>query len=290
MGNAGKMALSGASAGATIGSTVMPGWGTAIGAIVGAGAGYFSGKKADEGLNGAQNKIDAAKKLMPAEIDPEVLALKRGYDRMAKSYAGRAGSEYMKNNLTSTTQNAINQAFRYSGGNFDVSQLKDIYHKGLFGINQQNQTAQLASMERAGALQEAISQRKVDVQYAKYNQELAEAVSEKQAVNANLMGALATTDFSGLKDDFSPVRKSIKGAINNTGSESVDDGISIDSSNNDYASYLPNTFSKGNALTNSSLTGNKFINPKNNYANKYFNQPFGNPFNKGNALTNSKLK
>jgi len=208
MGNAGKMALSGAAAGASVGSAVGP-WGTAIGAAIGGVSGYLSGKKSEKDLQGAENKIDAAKRLMPGEVDPEVLALKRGYDRMAKSYAGRAGSEYMKNNLTSTTQNAINQAFRYSGGNFDVSQLKDIYHKGLFGINQQNQTAQLASMERAGALQEAISQRRVDVQYAKYNQELAEAMSEKQAVNANLMGALATTDLSGLASDGKEVGKGI---------------------------------------------------------------------------------
>ena len=250
MGNAGKMALSGASAGATAGSALGP-WGTAIGAAIGGVLGYKSGKDSEKGLGDAQNKIDAAKKLMPAEVDPEVLAMKRGYDRMAKAYAGRAGSEYMRNNLASTTQNAINQAFRYSGGNFDVSQLKDVYHKGLFGINQQNEASQMAATQRASALGEAISQRQAQAQMIKYQQALAEGVSEKQAINANLMGALATTDLSGLAE----AGKSIGGDFANLGKKFLN-WLDVNKPENkamlESISSTPNTLTP---KTSSSLVG-----------------------------------
>lgn len=137
-------------------------------------------------------KISEAYKMMPAEVDPDILAMKRGYDRLAQNYAGRAGQEYMKNNLASTTQNAISQAFKYSGGNFNVSSLKDIYHTGLFGVNQQAQQAQQAMMERSSAIQDAMSQRKLEIQMANEQQKMAEGVSSKQAGYQNILGSLAT--------------------------------------------------------------------------------------------------
>lgn len=57
---AGKTALKGAASGAAIGTQILPGWGTAIGAVVGGGIGLASGSRAQ---NKAFTQMERAKKL-----------------------------------------------------------------------------------------------------------------------------------------------------------------------------------------------------------------------------------
>ena len=256
-------------------TSVATGVGGAVGAIGSAASPVIGAIMGASQIKKGNKKIDEAYKLMPNEVDPEILAMKRGYDRLAANYAGRAGSEYMKNNLSATTQNAISQAFKYSGGNFNVSSLKDIYHQGLFGVNQQNQQAQLAMMERSSAIQDAMSQRKLEIQMANEQQKMAEGTSQKQAGYQNLLGALAS--FSGGTGLSLGSGKSSEAAAGKA--------LAVSGQANANEQYLPNTFIKSNPLLNSSLsTSSAFLKPKYNYSKE-----MGNPWNKGNALTNSEL-
>ena len=79
-------AASGAAQGAALGTQIMPGWGTAIGAVVGGIGGYFSSKGAKAPQNAQYTPVD------PATVQRQVIAGNAGNLAAAQDLASRTNS------------------------------------------------------------------------------------------------------------------------------------------------------------------------------------------------------
>lgn len=165
--------FSSAASGAASGSVAGP-WGAAIGGTIGAGVGLY----------GAMQK-DKAKSLTPSLVDPNQQAMERYYARMRTAYQTGTAQSSQRANLQSTTQEALRNAFKFGGASTDVASIKDIYLKGVLGLNQQGEQMELGYAGKQQEMVNDIAQRKLDIQSAVFDQAKLDAVSGKDELGKN---------------------------------------------------------------------------------------------------------
>ena len=186
--------LSSTAAGAASGS-VIPGWGTIAGAAIGLGTGLVSA-----------NEKNKTKALLPSEVDPQQQAMERYYARMRTAYQTGTAQASQRADLQATTQQALKNAFKFGGASTDVASIKDIYLKGVLGLNQQGQQMEGMYADKQSQAINDISQRKLDIQGALYDQAKVTAENDSKNLSANTNALLTAL---GPKDDKDALLKTL---------------------------------------------------------------------------------
>lgn len=184
LGDNGGSILASTASGAAAGSAAGP-YGALIGAVVGAGVGIYSASKKDK-----------AKSLLPPLVDPEQQAMERYYARMRTAYQTGTAQAYQRADLQATTQEALRNAFKFGGASTNVAGIKDIYLKGVLGLNQQSQQMEGMYADKQSQSINDIAQRKLDIQGVMYDQAKVTAENDSKNLSANT-NALLTGIGSG---------------------------------------------------------------------------------------------
>lgn len=186
--------LSSTASGAASGSVAGP-WGAVLGGAVGLGTGLISA-----------NEKNKAKALIPSEVDPQQQAMERYYARMRTAYQTGTAQASQRADLQATTQQALKNAFKFGGASTDVASIKDIYLKGVLGLNQQGQQMEGMYADKQSQAINDISQRKLDIQGALYDQAKVTAENDSKNLSANTNALLTAL---GPKDDKDALLKTL---------------------------------------------------------------------------------
>lgn len=130
--------LSGAASGAALGSSILPGWGTAIGAVVGAGAGLISGES-------KKKKRDAAAKAVQRptyQIPQEIFQNQAMYEAQANS-SRVPGQENIEKQIGQLQSQSLNASQKAAGSSADAL--------AAVGQTQQNTLDQYGNLAQMGA-------------------------------------------------------------------------------------------------------------------------------------------
>ena len=187
IGSVGSIASSTA-AGAEAGSVAGP-WGTAIGGAIGLASGLYN-----------SNQQQKAQSLLPPQVDPNVQAMERYYNRMRTAYQTGTAQASQRADLQATTQEALRNAFKFGGASTDVAGIKSIYLNGLMGLNQQGQQMELGYADKQNQVVNDIAQRKLEMQGAQYQQQMFNAANTKEELGKTTNALL--TDLPKLKGLF----------------------------------------------------------------------------------------
>lgn len=134
----GSDTLSGAASGAALGTSILPGWGTAIGAVGGAVVGLISG----EGKKKKRDAAAAAVHRPDYQIPQEVFQNQAMYQAMANS-SRVPGQSQIENNINQNTSQALNASQKAAGSSADAL--------AAVGNIQQNANNEFGKLGIAGA-------------------------------------------------------------------------------------------------------------------------------------------
>lgn len=182
--------LGGAASGAAMGTTILPGWGTAIGAGVGAIAGAFQGTRANK-LQSQYEKAEAA--LQP--VRPEEYAYLNRVRQQERAYrtATDPSSAFAlgqtRNVGTQTQTNLLRAGGPGAVGNILRAQAGTNQAVGAIGANAARQADSLMGMQ--GTLIRDMSQRLYDRQRELRNQAMERSVAAQQNIQNMFSGAMA---------------------------------------------------------------------------------------------------
>ena len=200
LGDNGGSILSSTASGASAGSAAGP-WGAVVGAVVGAGVGVYNASQKDK-----------AKSLLPPLVDPQQQAMERYYARMRTAYQTGTAQTSQRADIQATTQQALKNAFKFGGASTDVASIKDIYLKGVLGLNQQGQQMEGMYADKQSQSINDIAQRKLDIQGALYDQAKVTAENDAKNLSANtnaLLTGLGSGDGKDDKDDKDALLKAL---------------------------------------------------------------------------------
>lgn len=130
--------LSGAASGAALGSSILPGWGTAIGAVVGAGAGLISGES-------KKKKRDAAAKAVQRptyQIPQQIFQNQAMYEAQANS-SRVPGQENIEKQIGQLQSQSLNASQKAAGSSADAL--------AAVGQTQQNTLNEYGNLAQMGA-------------------------------------------------------------------------------------------------------------------------------------------
>ena len=235
IGSVGSIASSTA-AGAEAGSVAGP-WGTAIGGAIGLASGLYN-----------SNQQQKAQSLLPPQVDPNVQAMERYYNRMRTAYQTGTAQASQRADLQATTQEALRNAFKFGGASTDVAGIKSIYLNGLMGLNQQGQQMELGYADKQNQVVNDIAQRKLEMQGAQYQQQMFNAANTKEELGKTTNALL--TDLPKLGGLF---KTTPDDTVTTTPPETTTATPSTQDAS-PASQYLPNPFATGNSLSNSKLS------------------------------------
>ena len=185
--------LGGAATGATLGSAVLPGVGTVLGAVAGGAIGLLSGNKKDKNVEDALASIQAI-----PPIDPNMIGFRDQLLREKKSVESGFSTEFQ------VARDIIGQS--EAGGMSVAAELAQTNPAlALMMMNQVSNQADMSTNKALGTIAtkgmgysqqisdliEKISQRQLDVDVLKATYKTGVATAAKKDFNANAMALLA---------------------------------------------------------------------------------------------------
>jgi len=200
-GEVGSGIAGGALTGASYGTSILPGWGTAIGAVVGGVAGGFQGAN-------AKKKREAAEKANAAvnADDPQQVAYLERLRRQERYFRNGNDTQtaFAIRNAKQVLGNTQNNLLRAGGPGVVGNLMRANVATGntIAGISAQAQDNADRAMYAQGGLIGEIANRKYERQREVANQAMARSVAARNDLNNQLAGGLSSMGSLGMSAGF----------------------------------------------------------------------------------------